>query len=209
MNTYKCPRFVVVILLAIISQNLVSQVGINTINPRTTLEVAGDTNITGEIEIGNVASLTDGEQSTFLIQDTDNSIKSIDVSNPTGAALGYIQEYEIINPNRDWVKEFDTGIDASDYVLIAISACFNQELIISDSHNAPDNATLPYTSTFIKNGTWRIIADFPVAANTAANIGTWNIQTLIYSNDLSKQFGTVLIPMLGGTTSSAITPILD
>ncbi|MBW2939110.1 hypothetical protein KXJ69_13420 [Aureisphaera sp. CAU 1614] len=188
---------------------MVAQVGINTTNPRATLEIAGDTNITGTIDIGDISSLTDGEQSTFLIQDSDNSIKSIDVSNPTGAALGYIQEYEIINPDKDWVKDFDTGIDASDYVLIAISASFDQELIISDSHNAPDNATLPYTSTFVKNGTWHIIADFPVAANTAGTIGTWNIQTLIYSNDLSKQFGTVVIPMLGGTTSSAVVPIID
>jgi hypothetical protein len=189
---------------------LSQQVGIGTTTPRTTLEVAGDTQISGIMDIGTIPSLQDNESSTFLIQDTDNSIQTMDVSNPTGAALGYIQTYVITNAEKDWVKDFDTGIDATDFVVITTSAYYNKEVRLTDSGNAPDNMTIPYTSTFVQNGTWHIIADFPVAANVdPADIGSWTISTLIFSSDLSKSYGNVMIPMLNGTTGSAVTPIID
>ncbi|MCW8981935.1 MULTISPECIES: hypothetical protein [Altibacter] len=192
-----------------ISAPVLSQVGINTSTPRKMLEVNGDVQISGSIDVA-MDPLKEGQASTFLIQDTDDSLKSLDVSNPTGAALGYIQEYVITNPNLDWVRDFDTGIDASEFVLITISAYFDEELVISTSANAIDNASLPYTATFIKNGTWHIIADYPMVANLDVNaIGTWTIKTLIFSKDLSKQFGTVNIPMGDGTTGSAVTPIIQ
>jgi len=149
--------FVVLCLLSLFT--LSAQVGINTTTPRTTLEVGGDAIISETLDINNFSSLTANEDSTFLVQDSNNDLKSLDVSNPTGAALAYIQEYQITNPEEDWVLDFDTGVDASDFVLIAISAHFDLELNTSSSAGASDNASLPYTATFIKNGTWHIIAD--------------------------------------------------
>lgn len=186
-----------------------SQVGINTDNPRTKLEVAGDMKITSTIDIGTIDDLEQSDTSTFLIQDTDDAIETLDVSNPTGAALGYIQDYIITNPDEDWVLDFDTGVSANDYVMISISASFDKELIQSpDGPSAADKFSLPYSSTFIKNGTWRIIADYP-RANNGTTLGTWTIRTLIFSSDLSKQFGIITVPMADGTTGSASTPILD
>lgn len=188
-----------------------SQVGINTTNPRTTLEVAGDMKISDNLEIGSLDPLLDGDTSSFLIQDSGNSFKSLDVSNPTGVALAYIQEYYIVNPNLDWIVNFDTGIDSSDYVLIATSASFDRELDLSENGTGPEkNASLPYTSTFVENGTWRIKADYPQAANIdETEIGTWTITTLIFSSDVSKQFGTINIPMSNTSIGTAITPIID
>jgi hypothetical protein len=186
-----------------------AQVGINTDNPRTKLEVGGDMKITSTIDIGTIDDLEQSDTSTFLIQDTDDAIETLDVSNPTGAALGYIQDYIITNPDEDWVLDFDTGVSATDYVMISISASFDEELIQSaDGPSAADKFSLPYSSTFIKNGTWRIIADYP-RANNGTTLGTWTIRTLIFSSDLSKQFGIITVPMANGTTGSAITPILD
>lgn len=187
-----------------------AQVGINTTTPRTTLEVGGDAVVSGNITIGNYTSLTSSEQSTFLIQDGDNNVKALDVSNPTGAALAYIQEYQIVNPDEDWVREFDTGIPASEFTLITISANYDVELNTSDSNGASDNSSLPYTATFVKAGTWHIIADYPMAANLdPSEIGTWTIKTLIFSNDLSKQFGSIEVPMSNTTTGSATSPIIE
>jgi len=45
-------------------------VGIGTASPRTTLEVVGNMSISGTLDIGNYSSLTNGESSTFLIQNT-------------------------------------------------------------------------------------------------------------------------------------------
>ena len=74
------------------SQLLFAQVGIGTTSARTTLEVAGDMKNSGNVEIGIYNPLQDNDISSFLIQEPDNSIKSLDVSNPTGVALAYIQE---------------------------------------------------------------------------------------------------------------------
>jgi len=210
MKTYLQHSLLLFAFLLCNSFALFSQVGINTKTPRTALEVAGDMQISSGIEITNFNSLTDGETSTFLIQDADDTIKTMDVSNPTGAALGYIQTYEITNPEEDWVKNFDTGIDATDFVLITISAYFDRELDLSDNTNETDNTTTPYSAGFIENGTWHLIADFPVAANRyASEIGTWTITTLIFSSDLSKQFGTITVPMSNSTTGTAVSPIID
>ncbi|WP_442845570.1 hypothetical protein [Leeuwenhoekiella sp. H156] len=179
-------------------------VGIGTTQPRAKLEVAGDAKISQGISIGVIDNLEDADTSTFLIQESSDQIKSLDVSNPTGAALGYIQVYEIYNPNEDWVLDFDTGIDANDFVLNTLSASYDRELDIDN------NATIPYYSAFINNGTWHITADFPAANNLyPSELGTWTITTLIYSKDLSKQFGNVVIDMSGGSTGTATNPIIN
>lgn len=200
----------VFILLISLSQLMASQVGINTITPRTTLEVAGGVQISGSIDIGNFSGLKDEDTSTFLIQDGDNSIKSLDVSNPTGAALAYIQEYIIEDPNLDWVKDFDTLIDAAEYTIIVTSASFNQELDLTNNPGAANNSSIPFASAFVLNGTWHIVADYPQAANLDPNaMGVWTVSTLIFSKDVSKQFGTIPIPMFHTSVGTAITPIID
>lgn len=179
-------------------------VGIGTTQPRAKLEVAGDARLSEGISIGIIDNLEDNDTSTFLIQEQSNKIKTLDVSNPTGAALGYIQVYEIYNPNEDWVLDFDTRVNANDFVLNAISASYDRELDMGF------NSTIPYYSAFISNGTWHITADFPEANNrNPAELGTWTVTCLIYSKDLSKQFGRVEIPMAGNTTGAAANPIVD
>ena len=207
------PAFIKNFLLVFficLPQFLSAQVGIGTTTARKTLEVAGDMKNSGNVEIGTFNPLLDNDISSFLIQETDNSVKSLDVSNPSGVALAYIQEYIIENPNLDWIVDFDTGIDSTDYTVIATSASFDQELDITDNPGAANNASLPYTATFVKNGTWHIVADYPQAANLDETaIGTWTIKTLIFSSDVSKQFGSINIPMSNVGTGSASAPIID
>ncbi len=197
-------RYLIILFLAIVSTVYAQNgVGIGTTNPRKTLEVAGDVNISEAIEIVQIDNLSDENTSTFLIQDDSFKIKALDVSNPTGAALGYIQEYVIYNPNEDWVLDFDTGISSTDFVLNTISAYYDRELDISQY------SSIPYYSAFIRNGTWHIIADFPTANNVDENeLGTWTISTLIYSRDLSKQLGTVEVLMDGKNAGAAANAII-
>jgi len=180
-------------------------VGIGTSDPRVTLEVAGDAITRNGIEIGVIDDMVDADTSTFLVQEgASNKLKTLDVSNPTGTALGYIQEYIIENPNEDWIFDLNTNISATDFVVNTISAYYNRELDI-DGY-----ATVPNFSAYIQGGTWHLTADFPSANNLYDNeIGTWTITTLIYSRDLSKQLGTITIPMANGSTNSATNPIID
>ncbi len=189
---------------------LSAQVGIGTKSPRKTLEVAGDMIISDAIDIGTYNPLVDGNISSFVVQEPDNTIKSLDVSNPTGVALAYIQEYRIVNPNLDWIHDFDTGIDANDFVVIATSASFTEELDLTDNSGADLNSSLPFTATFIENGTWHIVSDYPQAANLDETaIGTWIIKTLIFSTDVAKQFGVIDIGMSNASSGSAAAPIID
>lgn len=206
--TYKPVYFCIGVFWMLFLTNVQAQVGINTTSPRKTLEVAGNMKISDSIEIGQINALKDFDTSTFLIQDDQHFIKTLDISNPVGSALGYIQVYEIVNPQLDWVLDFDTKVDATEYVLNTISSHFNRELVMNTSGGI--NSSIPYTSAYIKNGTWHIIADYPVANNkNQSEIGTWTITTLIYSKDLSKQLGTVNIQMGNSTSGSASAPIID
>ncbi len=207
--THACHFCLLLSLMPIFSGYGQRGVGIGTPNPRKTLEVAGSMNISQKMNLTKKSPMTDTDISTFLIQDSENLVKTLDVSNPTGAALGYIQEYVITNPNGDWVKDFDTQVDADKFVMISISAFFNVEMVIS-SDDALANGSAPYTSAFIKNGTWHLIADFPVVSNkSGSGPGTWTFNTLIFSKDLSKHFEDVIIDMANSSKGSATTPIID
>jgi hypothetical protein len=210
MKSYHAPAAILLICCFVVSFPIFSQVGINTTNPRVTLEIAGDVKVSGNLEITSYKDQEDNESSTFLLQEPTDQIKSIDVSNPTGAALGYIQEYIIVNPNKDWVKDFDTGIDATDFTLVPISSVYDTDLALRNAGNIDENYSLPYCASYVDGGTWHMIADYPMVANVNnQDDGIWKITTLIFSNDLAKQFGTNVIPMNSTTTGSAVTPIID
>ena len=189
--------------------NAQNGVGIGTPYPRTALEVAGSMNISQTLDLTKKEAITETDTTTFLMQESSDLIKTLDVSNPTGAALGYIQEYVIENPKGDWVKDFDTQVDADEFVMISLSAYYNVEMVIS-STNAESNGSAPYTSAFIKDGTWHLIADFPVVSNiSGSGPGTWTFTTMIFSKDLSKQFDDVTIDMNNASTGSAANAIID
>ena len=199
----------ILILTPVLGYNQSTGVGIGTSQPRATLEVAGDATLKDGFDIKVIEPLVDEDNSSFLMQENNSNIRKLDVSNPTGAALGYIQKYEIYNPNEDWVRDLDTGIDATDFVVNTISANYDRELDISNY------STIPYFAAIIKtnsdgSSTWHITADFPAANNLDSNeIGTWTITTLIYSRDLSKQLGKIEYDMNNTTTGTVATPIIN
>lgn len=204
-------RKITTICFLIVSVCSISQnVGINTVTPRKTLEVAGDVLVSETVDFKKFRNLEDVDTNTFLKQESDGSIAGLNVSNPTGAALAYIQEFEITNMNGDWILDFDTRVDAGDYVVIPVSSYYNQSLSVDDFTIAPEHFSIQYSSTFILNGTWHLIADYPASDNLDPSVeGVWKITTLIFSRNFSKQFGISEFLMNGNTIGQATTPILD
>jgi len=193
----------------LIATSSVAQVGINTVLPRKTLEVAGDMEINGSMDIGRVRPVENLGFNTFLVQENDGDIRQLNIANPNSAALGYIQEYVVVDMFEDFIRDFDTGIDANEYVMVAISSFYDQLLVLNGT-NQSLHFSLPYTGTFIRNGTWHIIANYPIARNIDTTVeGTWTITTLIFFKDLSKQLGEFVIPMGNTSAGSATTPIIN
>lgn len=209
MNSCKGTYLLILSAVLLFPLLIFSQVGINTTTPRATLEVAGDAKISNQLDINVIEALQSTDVPTLLNKDSNNKTRALDVTSPTGVALGYTQKYTIVNPEGDWVLDFDTGINANDYTINLISASFSSELIITFTSTS-DNFSLPYSSVFVANGTWHIIADYPSANPRYASTNhNWEIILLIFSNDLSKQLGDQEINMAGNYSASATTPIID
>ena len=187
-----------------------SQVGINTKTPRKTLEVKGNTEIDGTIKIGTVNSIEDSEQFTFLMQENSGEIKTLDAANVSiGNALGYIQEFEIQNTYYDFIRDFDTKLNANDYTMIVTSFTFAKEVSFFSSTSYNEGFALPSVQAFIKNGTWHLKANYPTITTADEKKGQWNISTLIITKDLVKQFTQQPYNMNNQTTGSATNPILN
>ncbi len=182
-------------------------VGINTENPRTTLEVAGDAHISGTIRIDSLNTSKATDTPALLGQDGTGFIKELSTA-AAGSAIAYFQEYRFTNMggNGDWIQDLDTSIDAGKYIVTIISVYYNKPLVISSAANF----TIPYASAFIEDGTWHITADY-ASANAASSspVGEWVVSTLILSNDFSKQFPQQSVPMGGGRSGAAGTAIID
>lgn len=188
----------------------VDRVGINTTTPRTTLEVAGDMNINGAIQVDMLNSVQSGDENALLGQVGTGFIKELDVAEE-GVAIAYFQEYRLKNMNGDWVLNFNTNIDASKYVVTITSAFFNQELVMSSNAS---NFTIPYASAFIQGGTWRIIADYPSANPTVvSDLRLWVIRTLIISKTFSKELPQQNVTLTGTNeerrTGAAASPVIN
>lgn len=181
-------NFIFSFLFFLLSITAFAQVGINTTNPRTMLEVAGDVNINGGIKINEINHIRDSDNTAFLTQTPNGFIKELNALEGDGLVIAYFQEYKLSNMLGDWVEEFNTNIPASKYVLTIISTYFNQELKMESSQS--DNFSFPYCSAYIAGNpaTWRIVADYPGALPNSENPGEWVISTLI----LSKEFSNVL-----------------
>src|SRR5690625_3633716 len=133
-------KLFLIAILTSVGSSLYAQVGINTTNPRTALEVAGTAQLL-ELEVEDIPAVRDDQKTTFLIQTSDDSIYALDASNPESTALAYLMVYNLSNPLGDWVLNFNTLIPADSYDVFAISAFYNSELSSADGNKW---FTIPY-----------------------------------------------------------------
>ena len=195
---------ILLFIFCLLSLPIFAQVGINTTTPRTTLEVAGNTIIDGTINVNNIDVVQNEDVSYLLTQNQGNMIKELNTTQ-VGNALAYFQEYVLTNVNGDWVRNFNTNVQASKYSMIVISAYFSRELVMNGT---PENFAIPAVSAFVDGltPTWRLRADYPSAGTKGEINGTWTIKTLIITRNITKG---IPMDMDGGTTQQAEAPIID
>jgi len=205
-------KIILYIYLATLSLSAFAQVGINTITPRKTLEVSGNTKISGTLKIGTIDALVDGDNYDFVTQETNGDVDEVDLTNTQlGNALGYIQTYEIQNVELDWLDEFNTLVNSNKFTVIVTSFSFSEEVgFVFSTVGDFEGFSIPAVSSFVKNGTWWVKADYPqIDSVDGSTNGTWTISVLIISKDLIKTFNDQVYNMNNSTTGAAVSPLID
>ncbi len=140
----------------------INGVGIGTNTPTHTLEVNGNTKLSGNLFFENPGDYTGSSAgSYFLVRDnSDNVIKRYV---PATSAFSAINStvYFITNISTSGVTNFDTGISASKYYVVIggfiIRGQNNDSNInITRPNNLGDYIPQYSTRAFVENGTWRI-----------------------------------------------------
>jgi len=197
----KILLFLSLILMSSLGAQL-GNVGINTITPRVKLDINGSYK-SSKIITGTTPLVTAAEKQRYLLLNhstLDNRIRRIDSSQPGAPGLASIITYRLTNVNRDWVENFNTKINATNYSLMVLSAFFDLDL-------QGTNIAIPSFGVKNVNNEWVLYADYSeLGAN--AN-GTWNIVCAIYPNTYVKIFPEKGPINLNSTsTGTDTTPIL-
>lgn len=191
--------------LLFISTNAQVGIGINTAQPRTDLDVNGsfksDNIIAGIVDqIG----LDEKDRYLLLTQNiSDNSIKKIDPRVPGSPGIATIATYKLTNVGGDWIEQFNTRINTTDFAVVILSAYFDRDLSLGTS------GILAMPSFGVRNigGFWNLYADY--SGMSSLSNGTWTFVCAIYPKTYVKLFGE-RTKNLGNTSSGTeATPILN
>ncbi len=191
--------------LLFISTNAQVGIGINTAQPRTDLDVNGSFK-SDNIIAGTVDQIGLDEKDRYLLLTqniSDNSIKKIDPRVPGSPGIATIATYKLTNVGGDWVEQFNTRINTTDFAVVILSAYFDRDLSLGTS------GILAMPSFGVRNigGFWNLYADY--SGMSSLSNGTWTFVCAIYPKTYVKLFGE-RTKNLGNTSSGTeATPILN
>jgi len=191
--------------LLFISTNAQVGIGINTAKPRTDLDINGSFK-SDNIIAGTVDQIGIEEKDRYLLLTqniSDNSIKKIDPRVAGSPGIATIATYKLTNVGGDWVEQFNTRINTTDYAVVILSAYFDRDLSLGTS------GILAMPSFGVRNigGFWNLYADY--SGMSSLTNGTWTFVCAIYPKTYVKLFGE-RTKNLGNTSSGTeATPILN
>ena len=126
------------------------------------------------------------------------------VARVTGSpGIATIATYKLTNVGGDWVEDFNTRINTTDFAVVILSAYFDRELSLGTS------GILAMPSFGVRNigGFWSLYADY--SGMSSLTNGTWTFVCAIYPKTYVKLFGE-RTKNLGNTSSGTeATPILN
>lgn len=187
--------------------SLQAQVGINTEDPKATLDVQGNV-IVGE------TSFTDSGYSVVVRDNSSGELKVVGNAGQNNSAPINLITFKLRNVNRDWVQNYYTGIDSNKFTVVVTEARFyikegegTVELSPGSGSVVRYNPEHVYATTEQKNNKnqWTLHADFLGGTPRGGN-GTWEITCLVINNSLVKVLQNVTSDFGGKPYFDGSTP---
>ncbi|SZD71286.1 Uncharacterised protein [Candidatus Ornithobacterium hominis] len=165
--------------------SLQAQVGINTEDPKATLDVQGNV-IVGE------TSYTESKHghSVVVRDNSTGELKVVGNAGQNNSAPINLITFKLKNVKGDWVANYYTGIDSSKFTVVVTEARFyiregegTVELSPGSGRVVRYNPEHVYAT--IEQNQWTLHADFLGGTPISGN-GTWEITCLVINNSLIK-----------------------
>lgn len=199
--------------VGVASFGLKAQVGINTANPKGTLDVEGETLV--ESYLVDTENTTAKGNYLLLTRSKDSSpvgkVKLLDI---TLRNVAPVNMYTVVlkNVKQDEVINLNTGLDADKYVVAITGAVFSNAV---SATTTPTSRLYGAYSTevtkIVKDGKnyQAINLSFKGAGTVSAQNGTWTLTLNVFEKSLVKDWGTfngsVSAPSFSGVSTN--TPL--
>lgn len=199
-------KITALLIVAFASVGMKAQVGINTANPKGTLDVEGETLV--ESYLVDTENTTARGSYLLLTRSKDSSpvgkVKMLDISLRNVAPVNI---YTIIlkNVNQDEVVNLNTGLDADKYVVAVTGATFSGAVLAANTSTNPKSYGAYSTEmTKITSGGKNYHAinlSFKGAGTVSSQNGTWTLTLNVFEKSLVKDWGTFT-----GSVSASASP---
>jgi len=204
------------ILMISSAQIVFAQVGIGTISPTETLQVAGNTKLSGELSLENPGEFTTNvnHHQRYLVVNTSGEVRRYRTGNGPGKAKYSpinIATYKFNNLSSSCLTDFDTKIPADKYIVSIHSYEFADSNTIFDALTPDDRVNGIVYRAFRSGGTWHLSfygVDSELVELDGGTDYDLTLQVVIYRNKLliADDNSTITVNMGGNVTGTATKP---
>lgn len=189
-------KIVTLILASLSIFSTEAQVGINTKNPQSTLDVEGE--ILVESYLIDTTNYSATQNYFLLTRSKDTApigkLKMLDISLRNVAP---VNAYKIVltNVNQDEVVSLNTGLETSKYVIAITGATFSSAISAANTSTTPKSFGAYSTEvTQVTSGgkTYDAVnLSFKGSDTVSSANGTWTLNLNVFERSLVKDWGTV------------------
>lgn len=180
-----------------------NRIGIRTIAPKAALDVNGNM-ILGQAS----ATSQNGSYSTIVRDNSTGELKIAQSSTGNTFPISYIT-FELKNVDGDWVKDYNTKINSSDYTVAVIGSSFIDPSEPSGTFlgvKGQMGFSPLNISAVSSGGTWHISADYYGSMPLSGKNGTWTISCLVINKSIIQTLPGVYEDMGGNKVKTATAP---
>lgn len=158
-----------------------AQIGINTTNPSSTLDVDGNVLVDGRFYLESPGDNTAIRGSKFLVRTTSNELSRYDIAQSKYGPINYV-EFAFRNLSSDGLLDYDTKISTTDY-LVSI-----QGYSCGIAGAGRTGSIMPSSSVSTDN-----IEGYQIYAYQNLSTGTWFLRAFVNNSQWQKYNGTTYV----------------